>query len=114
PRHGGDAVVAHHPLHLLLGDEGLHHAGQPEAKHERPERLPEHEEALTQAVQDVRQDRTRRAITADASATLASASGPPPATASRTQWARWSSSSSRATDSRALVAAEIWVRTSMQ
>src|SRR5437588_7342462 len=107
-------MVAHHPLHLLLGDEGLHGARQPEPEDEGPQRLPEHEERLAEAVHDVVQERTNRAIAADASATLASASGPPPATASRTQWARWSSSSSRATDSRALVAAEIWVRTSMQ
>src|SRR2546423_1495333 len=35
-------------------------------------------------------------MAADASATLAPASGPPLATASRTPWARWSSSSWRA------------------
>ena len=34
------------------------------------------------------QDRTNRAMAADASATFASASGPPVATASRTQWPR--------------------------
>ena len=55
-----------------------------------------------------------RAIAALASASFSSASGPPAAAASRTQWARWSSSSSSATFSSARVAAETWVRTSMQ
>src|SRR6266536_5832294 len=80
-----------------LGD----HAGCSLARHRGLARWPCH-------------DRTSRATAAEASATLASASGPPVAIASRTQWARWSSSSSRATDCNALVAAEIWVRTSMQ
>src|SRR3954447_6483592 len=60
------------------------------------------------------QDRTRRPMAADASLTLSSASAPPAVSASLTQCSRWSSSSSRATAWRALVAAEIWVRTSMQ
>src|SRR5207244_747699 len=97
-----------------LGDESLHGARQAEAQHERPEGLPEHEEPLAEAVEDVCHERTRRAMAAEASATLASASGPPEATASRTQWARWPSRSSKATDSSALVAAETWVSTSMQ
>src|SRR5207249_3334951 len=96
PGHGCRAVIAHDALHLLLGNERLHRTRETEAEDQRPERLPEHEEALAQAVPDVYQDRTSRAIAADASATLASASGPPPATASRTQWSRWSSSSSSA------------------
>jgi uncharacterized protein (TIGR00106 family) len=59
-------------------------------------------------------DRTSRAMAADASASLASASSPPSATAWVTQWPRCSSSRPSATDWSALLTALIWVRTSMQ
>src|SRR5262249_48923849 len=97
--------------------EGLHRTREGEAQDQRPEGLPEHEEALAQAPPDVFEhahERTSRAIAAVASAILASASGPPPSIASRTQWSRWASRSSSATPSGARLAAAIWVRTSMQ
>src|SRR3954454_9569801 len=60
------------------------------------------------------QDRTRRAIESEASRTFSAAVSPHPATAPATQCARWSSSSPSATDCSALVAADTWVRMSMQ
>ena len=54
-----------------------------------------------------RGDGSVHAIAADASFSFLVASVPPACTASVTQWARWSSSSSRATDWMALVTAEI-------
>src|SRR5581483_6217155 len=118
-------VVAEDALHLLLGHEGLHGAGQAEAEDEGPQRVPEHEEALAQAVAHLpradhghemrhAQARTRRAMAAEASATFSFAPAPPPAMASATQWPRWSSSSSSATACSARLTAEIWLRTSMQ
>src|SRR5207247_7075234 len=86
PDHRRRPVVAEDALHVLLGDERLHRAGQPEADYEGPQRLPEHEERLAQAVADVTEpdggdgvghDRTRRAMAADASATFSSAAAPP-------------------------------------
>src|SRR5690606_28099057 len=58
------------------------------------------------------QDRTSRAMASEASLTLAV--GSPSRAASATQWARCPSSRPSATAWRARVAAEIWVRTSMQ
>src|SRR3954468_16774709 len=115
-------MVSHHPLHVLLGHERLHRTRQREPEDQRPQRLPEHEEAFLQALHDVAardrgeqaHDLTSRAIASDASASLASASSPPAATASATQWLRWSSSSSSATACSALVTAEICVSTSTQ
>src|SRR5680860_1556498 len=60
------------------------------------------------------QERTRRAIAAEASFSLSDASSPPAWMAWVTQWFRCSSSRANATASKALVAAEIWVSTSMQ
>ena len=54
------------------------------------------------------QDRTKRAMASAASFTFWSASWPPAATAAATQWARCSSRRLRATDCRALVAADTW------
>src|SRR5205823_11447801 len=95
---------------------------QAEAEHEGPQRLPEHEEALAQAVAHVggvergeqRHERTSRAIAADASATFSSAVLPPSAMASATQCERWSSSSCTATACSAFVTAATWSSTSMQ
>src|SRR5580704_7448067 len=58
--------------------------------------------------QTCRQERTSRAIAADASASLASASSPPAETALVTQWFRCSSSSPSATDCNALLTALTW------
>ena len=52
-RDGARAMVAHDPFHLLARRERLDRARQREAEDQRPERLPEHEEALAQAVPDV-------------------------------------------------------------
>jgi hypothetical protein len=60
------------------------------------------------------QDFTRRAIASDASRTFSAAVSPPSAAASVTQCARWSSSGHSATDCSALVAADTWVRMSIQ
>jgi len=54
---------------------------------------------------------TSRAMAAEASLSLASASAPPVAMAALTQWARCSSSRPRANASSALLAAATWVRT---
>ena len=86
-------VVAEYSLHRLLRHEGLHRTRETEAQHQCPERLPEHEEGLTQASPDVSEpdhpqpgasafgtargtarsghDFTSLAMAADASATLA-------------------------------------------
>ena len=54
-RDRGRPVVAHDPLHPPLRDERLHGTRQREAEDERPQRLPEHEERLAEAVADVGQ-----------------------------------------------------------
>src|SRR5271165_951330 len=85
--------------------------GQAEAQDEGPQRLPEHEERSAKAATDVDHpgrasqrphDLSSLAIAAEASAILSSASSPPIAAASATQWERWSSRSSSETDWRAL------------
>mgnify|MGYP007123201513 CR=1 FL=1 len=53
PRHRPRLMVAHHAFHLLAGRERLHRAREGEAQYQWPERLPEHEEALAQALPDV-------------------------------------------------------------
>src|SRR4051812_20491118 len=63
---------------------------------------------------EVSQLRTRRAMASEASRTFSSASAPPFWAASTTQCDRCSSSSSRENDWSAFVAAETWVRMSMQ
>ena len=80
-------MVAELRLHLFLRDECLDDTGEREAKHERPERLPEHEEAFTKAPPGVHEnrderepvhyERTIRAMAAVASLILSSASWPP-------------------------------------
>ena len=60
------------------------------------------------------QDRTRPVIAREASVISVSVNSPPRSMASLMQSRRWSSSKERATRSRALVTAEIWVRTSRQ
>lgn len=60
----------------------------------------------------VRYERTSRAMASDASFTFAE--GSPARAASTTQFAKWPSSSPTATAWSARLAAEIWVRTSMQ
>ena len=52
PGHRGRPVTAQPPPHRVPADERLHRSGQPEAEHQRPERLPEHPEALPQAPAD--------------------------------------------------------------
>src|SRR6478609_4585501 len=59
------------------------------------------------------QERTSRAMAAEASVSFSSAPSPE-VIASLTQWARWSSSRFRATACRAFVIAATWVRMSMQ
>ena len=77
-------MVAELRLHLFLRDECLDDTGEREAEHERPERLPEHEEAFTKASSDIDErrgrcddmdhDRTIRAMAVVASLILSSAS----------------------------------------
>ena len=43
-------VVAQRAPHLGAGDERLHRTGEREPEHQRPERLPEHEERLVEPV----------------------------------------------------------------
>ena len=76
-------MIAERPSHGVPADERLDGAGQAEAEDQRPERLPEHEEALAQAAPDVveqrrrvaselvRHERTSRAMAADASVIFA-------------------------------------------
>ena len=53
---GGRTVITHRPFQPVPRDEGLHRTGEREAEDQRPERLPEHEEALAQAPTDVTHD----------------------------------------------------------
>jgi hypothetical protein len=120
---GRRTVIAEDALHLLLRHEGLHRAREGESQDERPQRRPEHKEALAEAVadvakadrgDDVHNERTIRAIASDASRTFALALSSPSATASVMQCARCSSSSPSATACNARVTAATWSRTSMQ
>src|SRR5699024_1899175 len=90
---GGDAVLAGHTGD---GELGGGHGGSPSG-----------------GGSVTGQDRTRRAMASEASLTLASASGPPTATAWATQWLRCSSTRPSETDWRALVIAATWVRMSV-
>ena len=47
-------VIPHDPLHLFSGHERLHGTGQAETEDQRPQRLPEHEEALAEAAPESR------------------------------------------------------------
>ena len=53
PGDRGGPVVAHLLLHRLPGDERLDGPGEAEAQDQRPQGLPEHEEALAEAAADV-------------------------------------------------------------
>jgi hypothetical protein len=92
-RHRLRAVISEHAFHVVSRHERLHHSGERETQDERPQRLPEHEERLAEAVADIGKadraedhDLTIRAIAADASSTFARAS--PASIASATQCAR--------------------------
>ena len=91
-------MIAEPALHGVTAHEGLDRSGEPEAEHERPQRLPEHEEALAQRSPDVHQDggggqhwgqeRTKRPMAAETSLSFSVASSPPVRAASDTQWVR--------------------------
>ena len=104
PHDGPQPVVAQPSPHGVAAHEGLHRSGEAEPEHERPERLPEHEEALRGASARCPPGRWpspppgsgahEPADGGGGLVELLGASSPPWRTASDTQWARWSSSSS--------------------